>query len=289
MRRPRLLIGLFLLATVLVDVAAFKVLVKLVSDEETEAVAAAAYRERAEPVLLALYFSQVSLVAIWMGLGRTPAAMRIAVGLPLLIALGDPETLSSVVPYRPLIDFTAQVATAVAVPLLVARLLGVRLTNINVTPPPPPARGRQRFQFSIRFQFGLMTALAVILGTLQWTGSYALIPATYRIDIHCTIVPLALGHAVMAWAVIWAALGVRATGLRMMVLVCATLAASVFTPTTLYVLGWPVAYAEPLVPPNGIFIFLEAALLAVSLWLFRRAGYRVVFRCLVAEAAPSEQ
>ena len=64
----------------------------------------------AELILLALYFSQMSMVAIWMGLGNTPATMRIAAGFPILIALGDPKTLLAVVLYRPLIDFTAQVA-----------------------------------------------------------------------------------------------------------------------------------------------------------------------------------
>jgi hypothetical protein len=263
--RPRLLIGLFLLATVLVDVAARTLAARLLGIED------------ADLVLLPLYFSQVSLVAIWMGLGRTPAAMRIAVGLPILIALGDPQTLSSVVWYRPLIDFTAQVAGAVAIPLLVARLFGLQLVDIRSAPTPPPTSFRARWwQFSIRFQFGLMTALAVILGTLQWTGSYAMIPATYRVNIYDRIVLLALGHSFVAWAAIWAALGVRATTLRMVVLAMVVLCACAFTPMTLF--HYFYVGSAIISPPNGLFILPEAALLLGSLWVFRRAGYRVAFR-----------
>ena len=123
-----------------------------------------------------------------------------------------------------------------------------------------------------------MMALAVILGTLQWTGSFALIPSFYETDIHDKIVLLALGHALVAWAALWAALGVPATAHRMVVFALAALVAYGFTPTTLFHFDPSSGSLSSSFPPSGIPILPEAALLLGSLWIFRLAGYRVVFR-----------
>ncbi len=62
---------------------------------------------------------------------------------------------------------------AAAVPLFVARLLGVRIVYLSCGDATKlvPA-GMEHFQFSIRWLFGLTTALAIILSTLKCLGIF---------------------------------------------------------------------------------------------------------------------
>ena len=261
MRRDRLLIGLFLLATLLVDLVVRSLPVKVPGESNSQI------------VLLALYFSQVSLVAIWLGLGRTPAHTRIATAFLVLVAWSYPSILSSSLQMRLYVDFSADLAATVAIPLLVARLFGLQLTRLGFPAAATSASsGLRRWQFSIRYLFGLMTALAVILGVLQWKAPYVLVPSTYAFFIDGSIASLAAGRALIAWAALWAALGIRATMLRMAVLAIAALGAYGLTPTPLsfyHSSDWSG------LPQNGFPIFLEAALLLASLWVCRLAGYRI--------------
>jgi hypothetical protein len=260
MRRPRLLIVLFLLATVLVDLVARSLPVR-VSGEDNGQI-----------MLLALFFSQVGLVAIWLGLGQTSFPWRIAVGFLILIAWSrPPTTLPGFVG-----GSTGELAATVAIPLLACKLLGLRLTNVYSAPVAVPAPlGRQRWQFSISSMLGLMTVVAVIMGMqpkidlkslLQWRPAF-------HIDSSIVphIAPLAAGRAIVAWTALWAALGTRSATLRLVVFIVAVAAAYGGLVAT------DVGYQYDFWPYKSLF-FLEAVLLLGSLWVLRLAGYRVAFR-----------
>ena len=118
MRHPRLMIGLFLLATVLVDLA--------VADGNLFTPG-----PNLEVAVFCLFFSQVTMIAIWLGLGHTAAPSRAVIAFFLLIEC-------NVVLYWATRDselfgietlFCGMITGAVAVPLLVARLFGLRLAR----------------------------------------------------------------------------------------------------------------------------------------------------------------
>jgi hypothetical protein len=263
MRRPHLLIGLFLLATVLVDVT-----VRALSGR-----AIAEYR--VAPMLVALYFSQVSLAALWVGLGRSPVYRRGVGAFLVLMAWSYPSIMSSQLSMRYHVDLSADLAAAVAVPMLVARLLGLRLVRIGELP--ARAVGRQRWQFSIRYLFGLMTALAIVMGVLQWKAPYMLDPSTYGLWIDRNTASLAAGRALIAWAALWAALGARHAILRGLVLAAATLLAYRLMPLGFfYPWFWP--------EHRALTVCAESALVWGSLRIFHGVGYRVEVSWLSSDA-----
>ena len=135
------------------------------------------------------------MIAIWLGLGHTAAPSRAVIAFFLLIewnvvlywAIGDSELFGVET------LFCGMITGAVAVPLLVARLFGLRLARTggddatqNMPAEPHP------MQFSIRYLFGLMTALALILGMVQFIFTYDFVrfslvaEARYRYTLCCT-------------------------------------------------------------------------------------------------------
>ena len=175
MRRPQLLIGLFLLATLLVDLAVVRLGPNLRASEISGI------------VLLALYFSQIALAAIWLGLGQTSFPLRLVVVFFLLIAwnaviflrTGEGEDF-----YR-LIVLTAMISMIVAIPLMAARLFGLRLANVRSDSVKEAAAAETpRYQYSILSMFGLMTGVALLLGVLQYTFVSDLAPC-HLIVTHC--------------------------------------------------------------------------------------------------------
>jgi hypothetical protein len=268
MRRPRLLIGLLLLATVLVDVA---VLALRPDPPRRPAIL--------EAVSYALYFSQVSMTAIWLGLGQTASLLRTIGSLLLLSGLAAFFSWLDRTDVADAIVATGMFAGAVAIPLLVARPPGLHITRVD------PAGGAgsallqpERLQFSILYLLGLMTGLAVILGTLKCLAAYDEQLLNYAVQPG--LICMSAGFGLVACAAIWGALGNRWMAVRMVAFVAAVLAAYgghlALNPD--HLLEWWVM----------LLFALEAALLFGSLWVFRVAGYRVVFRRTRA-AAPEPQ
>jgi len=219
-----------------------------------------------------LYFSQISMAAIWLALGQTAALWRMPAAFLLLLGLIAVlcSTLKLNDGDR---DVTILIACATSIPLLVLRSVGLGVVRVRrdgpdgVLPPEP-----QRFQFSIRYLFGLMTCLAVVLGTLQWLDFHNLIDC-HRFDLWMYM--LAGGHALAVALALWTALGSQWMVARMIVLLTAVAAACVGV------------FVRAMRHEHLLMLFsLEALLLFGSLWVFRVAGYRVgIWRTQNEEAA----
>ena len=268
-----------------------------------------------------LFLSQVSLAAIWLALGLSALPLRFIIVSTILLVLNvgifhltqqGPDLSFGLI-------FTGEMALAVAVPLFAARYFGLRFVDwrhgrlYEIEP-----SGPERWQYSLRYLFGLMTALAVVLGMLKFIVTYdsawqlvreQLEVATTDLRCQSSIVL----HVLVAWAALCVALGVR---LRLRLwLAIALITATFVTCLTLSIClqrynafsswwyhggphlwhhgnspwwhyGWRDEYwfGEWIGPWTlAAFYCLEAALLLGSLWIFRLAGYRVVFRRSVTE------
>jgi hypothetical protein len=264
----RLLIGLLLLATVLVDCA----LVKTVGP----------FPLTLHPTRLfawTLQLSQVSLMAIWLALGRTSGPLRL-MGTVMVVALWS----WALADYAPrdvhlkvsAIDLTA-LTVAVSVPLLVARWLGLRLVDVSSAPEAEDlAGGSRRFQFSIAYLLGWITALALMLGMLQyvtpfWNLQMGRHNALWALSVEWRGAVFRIGHAALAWSALWAVLGKRRPVVRILTL-CAVGGTAVITTF----LANP-RFAGGIACVLALFS-LEALLLISPLVVFRVAGYRLRVR-----------
>jgi hypothetical protein len=272
MRHPRRLIGSFLAATVLVDLAMLAVGPDLRGPSLSGAMA------------VGLCFSQISTAAIWLALGQTAIPLRIVLALLILIAW-TANLLGMVVwheDWREIMLLTGMLAGAVVAPLIALRPLGLRVSRRSFSNGAATAlNGRQPLQFSIRYMLGLMTALAVVLGTLKWTVSFELLPLHRLVEPELAI--LAAGRGLVAWAALWAALGNRWTAVRMIVFVAAIVASygGLLLSSRSYYYDYDFWFFAWL-------FSLEALLLFSSLWVFRVAGYRVgIWKTQDEEAAAS--
>jgi len=248
--RPGWPIGVFLLVSMLMDVVLLRPRVE---------------RELLDPAVAALYVSQVALAAIWLAMGRSPLPLRIV--LAFLVWLAWVCVTSRI--DRELWIMTGLMAGVVAVPLLALRPFGLRLLRVGENREwRDIASGPRRWQFSIGQMLGLTTAVAIVLGMMQFMR----VPFFARTVTGClVIVAFATGQGLLAWAALWAGLGSRRGVLRTVVVVVAAATAFLALATAL---GGARGNKDFLA---NIFA-LETVLLVASLWVFRLAGYRVVFR-----------
>ncbi len=296
MRRPNLLIGSFLLTIILVDLTVVAFRPEMHGPGWCGA------------LLWGLYLSQVSLTAIWLGLGRPAAPLRTVATFFVLIewnaaiffVTNETEDL-----YRGFL-LTGMVTALVAIPIMATRLLGLRLACLHngelreLSP-----QGPERFQFSILYMFGLMTTLAVVLGMLQFM--FICDYVQFRDLVDWWLVVRGIGfHGLIAWAALWLLLDRRPmrTAGRMLcsrltwlivllvAIICVTVGLWRHNRQSLasgtYI--WNSYYYSPPPPYSHCYgdhaetstvtqrMATEGALLLGSLWVFRLAGYRVVFR-----------
>jgi len=265
MRQARLLIALWVAATLLVDVVALSV---------------AAAADRGSPpswphpgvlVLFALSMSQVSLAAIWTGFVGRSFHGRV-MGLMLVAAMWSRYVAWIVAPSQ-IDDYACLYGSlllaqtiAILVALTVARLSGARLVRADrADVEDDGSSGPARFQFSLREMLSWTTMLAVVLGALRYTVDHHLFPA-YLGDWRQLAV-LSLANAIPALLAVWAALGTGRTTTRAMALALAT-AAAIGAGGTLAEVVSLRAYAA--------LCILQVVWLLASLCVFRVAGYRVV-------------
>jgi len=265
MRGSRLLIGLLLLATVLVDWAVVETVGPFPLTLHPTRLFA-----------LTLQVSQVSLMAIWLALGRTSGPLRL-MGAVMVVALWS----WALADYAPrdvhlkvsAIDLTA-LTVAVSAPLLVARWLGLRLVNVSsASEVEDLAGGLKRFQFSIAYLLGWITAVAFMLGMLQyvtpfWNLRLGYHNALWGLFLEWRSVVFRIGRAALAWSALWAVLGNRRPVVRILTL-CAV-GGTAATTTFLANPGHAGGFAYVL----ALFL-LEAMLLISSLVVFRIGGYRL--------------
>lgn len=209
-------------------------------------------------VLLALAFSQISLATIWAGTARrrvwlkflsVPATMAAWLVVFIQVGPGDAMTI--------LWLFGVQFL-GVIFPLLVARLLGVRLAI-----PETVAGSSRPLQFSIGH---LMLLTAAVAGVVA-IGRNLDVP---NMGSEREIL-LAPAFSLIALLAVWAALGTGRILFRLLLLLMLAPAIGV-------------GMAQLLMPATDqLFAFallngLQAVLLAGSLWIFRLGGYRLLRR-----------
>jgi hypothetical protein len=317
MRRPRLLIGLFLLATVLVDLAALAIRPDMgvpVSERHyvglgDEVIVPATASRYVGTLVWGLYLSQISAAAIWLALGLGAAPLRFIVVFFIILAWNGAilHLTEQSGDFGFGMEFMGMMAVAVTAPLLTGRLFGLRLAlwhNGNLSEISP--LGAERWQFSLLYLFGLMTVLAAFLGMLKFIFESDTIWKMLREHLKFVVTEpqcqWSIGlHAIVAWCALWIALGSQ-RWLRLglaIALIAAILGICFgwsryahwhddsfrwlyFGESLWWHSGWRRYDCGPLTVTA--FFLLEAALLVGSLWIFRLAGYRVVFRRSVAEA-----
>ena len=247
MRHRWLLIGLFLLATVLVDLAALSAW----SGPCDEWVAF--------PVV-ALALAQTQLMAIWLVLGRTPGPFRLLIAVAVILAWST--VLLTVQGWSP---YTTVFLGVVLVPTLptsasleLARMGGLGLIDLSLGDHPG---GRHPFQFTLLQMFEWTTSVAVILGISMYLSNAAAIGDVVHgmQSVWWLLSCWSLAAAAMTWAALWAVLGMRRSVPRMIaagVIAAAAVGAGAIATT-----------------PN--IVLINAFALVGSLAVFRVAGYRV--------------
>ena len=257
MRSPRLLIGLLVLATVLVDLVVFTWVGPCRWPRH----------EWPHPAVIAfssLAFSQVSLLTIWAVLGSTTSWLRwlgLISGIGVWVALLTPGAEPGM-PRMLCFLLSGQAMVLIGV-LSIAHLTGIRLVTIsNADLPRQGAVRRFPRQFSLRQILGWTTTLAVVLGLLKLGAQHGLLPPPSAYWGPFFLIPC-ICQAVGATAALGVTLGPR---WPLMLLLAIGLLATpvVILIGTLFLL----------------FIVLQAAWLVGSLLVVRMAGYRLVGRGL---------
>lgn len=256
MRGSRLLIGLVVLATVLVDCA---VVMSYGRD-----------RDFPHPPVLpwALQASQVSLMAVWLALGRTSGPLRLIglVGVVAIWAWTLEELLGFPSPEQWNVVLMAH-AVAVSAPLFVARWLGVMVVNTSsALQAEGPAATPRRWQFSIAYLLGWMTALAVTLSATQYITQDKFVP--FSIALQPVAVVYLLGRGALAWSALGAVLGTRRP-VRWGISLGAAAVAGVIG-----LLAVEPGFAGGF-PGLAALTLVEGLLLLGSLAVFRMVGYRL--------------
>jgi len=271
MRRPRLLIALLLAASVLVDLAV------LLAARRSEVGNVYPIIQPAV-VLDGLRAGQVSLIAMWLALGRTPGWLRLMATVAVIAAWECAFRCAYPSALWWWMEISAGQVIAVAVPLLITRLFGLQLVNLAVGPTAEQPAARRRFQFSILDLLGWMTAVAVTLGMFKLMWARVDFPGVLLSwDFEYVVV---IGtDAAVAPAGLWTALGTRRFPLRVAVLMLTCFAA---------ICGTEVCFGVSV--PDVYFYFCSLILtLLGSLAVVRVAGYRIVRAAAFPPLPPGTQ
>ncbi len=265
MRSSGLLIGLLVLASVAVDAM---VLVSVGMDRWVPPV----WPHPTLGLLFALAFSQVSLVAIWLGLGRRPLPWRL-VGMVLTVATWSgalPWVLRNGPPFHrptPWAIMLLGLGLLIVIGVAIARTLGVRLVEIDA-PAEEPGDGLGRRQFSLGYLLAWMTAVPIVLGMLQYMIPGELLGDAVQRSLHLNVVLINGGLAITALTCLAATLGAGAPIWRSILLVV----------IVAVVIGVEIQLAVTPVAQRTLILMnlSHVLLLAGSLGVVRIAGYRLV-------------
>ncbi|MHC4177327.1 MAG: hypothetical protein ACYSWU_07465 [Planctomycetota bacterium] len=262
MRGSRLLIGLLVLATVLLDAVAFLVA------QEKESSPYAAW------VLFgSLALTQVSLLAIWAGLGskRTPWRMLgMVMGVVAwswagasVVSTGYDDLESETITTVWSVSLLA-IAVLVAAPLSIARAAGLSVTGpSDGSVSQGLETGLRSWQFTLGNLLGWTTAVAVLLSMLPCVFHHDRLG---RLSWPANLTS-AVGYAALALTGLWMVLGTRRIWLRILLLCSANGGLVAFILLYFDRIGTSAEKAFWLVLPN--------LLLLGSLGVFRVVGYRL--------------
>lgn len=267
MNPRRLLIGLLLLATVVVDGVALVVVGGRFQQLRWPQVTLGAF--------FSLPFSQVSLASIWAGLARTPAPGRLlgafmtAMAWAVLLDLTLRHNAVAQYNRTRWIALLLMQVLFVLGPLSIVRATGVRLTE---SPGPRPAKthavGAVPVQFSLGYLLGWITAVAIVLGMVRWGVSYELLPRSPSAWAETAV--LGLTHGCVALLSLWLLLGSLRHPLEFAMLCYVTMSAL----AACFLLAAEPGYEAAL----AALFCAETLLLVGPLWVLRVAGYRLKVR-----------
>lgn len=191
MDQSRLLIGLLVLATLVVDAA---VLVSL---------SASPGRHSDRLLILALVLSQVGLLAIWAGWAGSTMPWRLLLTIAAATVMSELLERTNLWPDRnrfsdQLTLYAIMLALATTGSIVAARAAGFRMERpIDET---HPCRSSPRFQFRLAHLMGWLTATALILGLLEYSlagGLRRVSPSRYLDDALCGAAMTAMVLATM--------------------------------------------------------------------------------------------
>jgi hypothetical protein len=258
MHHPRLLIGLLVLATVLVDLVVWSILFGV------------SWPDDLPPVFGFLYLgawsmahAQVSLAAIWVSYGgkwmpwTTLLLVVTILGWAPLFTGGIQSDLFTV-PFFCLLQSAMIVGS-----LGLARIAGVKFVHVgDIASDGQDGVGQRRFQFSLAYLLSWLTAVAVALGLLSYQADFGKLASAF-LNIQMSMVATCLADTAIALAALWMILGTRKTLLRLAVL-CLAICADVF------------ASRAELVWPTVVLALGQVLWLSASLAVVRVAGFRLV-------------
>jgi hypothetical protein len=216
MNPSRLLIGLLLLATVLVDAVAF------LTARQTQ------FPHPAEILFGSLADSQISLLAIWTGMGRKWSPWRMlgtVLGICAWSWLGASAEDTSYFGFQChtslwAVGLMAQ-ALYIVVPLSIAGFAGIELVDAARNQPGLPSGTRPpRAQFFLADLLGWLTAVALFLSIVPYVVHYDELLAMSFLWSRLLILPAE--YAPVAIAALWAVLGTRRPWFRAIVLCLVT-------------------------------------------------------------------
>jgi hypothetical protein len=219
-----------------------------------------------ETLFVSAALSQGSLLGIWAALGGRATPWRLVgavVGLVAWMRTLDATFPDSDVQLWAWILLSQTIATSL--PLLASRFWGVAVARWSAN---DAISQRHRLQFSIRALLEWTAALAVMLGTFQMTSEGF---RRWLADENVILMLLRIigPNALIALAALWITLGTRWTLARILAL--GLTAAAVV----------PILMTVPFFWTLLSFIVLSLLCsfwLIGSLWVFRAAGYRLVWR-----------
>ncbi len=225
----------------------------------------------------AVLHGQAVLLAIWAGLGGGPLPWRLAgmvAGIALCTGLEYFDDISGIFVTLTMARL-AQVFHVVTI-LLAARLSGLGLPLLSEGGSCEVSHSEKpKLQFSLGYLLGWTTGFAVLLAILRCIGSYeeeAMSLVIWWRDDALMLVSI----AVIALAAVWTALGTRWPVVRVLLLglsVAAESASAAWEHLAVYpffLSFWWRVLAFSSLP--------HAAWIVGSLWVFRIAGYRLVWR-----------
>ena len=264
MQASRLLILLLLLATALVD------LVLLVAVSPVGVIFLQSPHHPLRAVLFSLAYGQVSVAAIWAGLGRTALPWRLAgpVGVAAFWSVGLAYALGGRDEGRTdIVVFLLLYGLIILAISLVVRSKGGRLANRLKTDAKPE---EPRWQFSLGRMFAWLTATAIMLGLLRYTVDYDTLMSGRYARFPWLIVSVAgLSNAAVSFATLWSVMGNRKPLLRWAVL-CLAIAGGL---SILPLQGYPVAG----LPFRTLRCLLQVVWMWVLLRVLRTAGIEFVW------------
>jgi hypothetical protein len=246
MLQRRVIVGLFVLASALVDLTCARL------DGQGNG------RESLWLLLLALMITQSATAGVWLALGNTPGPLRL-IGTMLIVGFWAAATWNVRGPDWHMVLLWASMFPTI---LTALPLFGLRPFGLHIVDRFCPDEHVARFQFSLGRLMGWTTVIAVAMSALTSASFFR------RQDLFEGIswndaVAVVVVPAVLTWTSVWALLGFGLAVARICVFLAVIVASSVALVSP-HMLGAPLVLGLPV-----------ALLVPAYLAVFRIAGYRV--------------